>query len=301
MTHLEPRRTDRSMATALLVAARPKQWAKNLLVFVAPAAAGVLSDPDPFLQTVVAFLAFCAAASGTYYLNDAADVEADRRHPVKRYRPVASGEMPVPLARALGAGLLAVGLLIAASRNMELLAVVAGYVALTTTYSYWLKHLAVIDLVVIASGFMLRATGGAVATEVPISDWFFIVASAVSVFVVGGKRLAELRTAGEDASDVRSTLGSYSTAYLGFVLAASGGIAILSYCLWAFEEAELLTSGAIWLQLSIIPFVTGVLRYALLIDAGGGGEPEELVLHDRTLQVVGLLWIVLFAVGIYGQ
>jgi decaprenyl-phosphate phosphoribosyltransferase len=300
MTDLAPRaRTTRSLPLALLVAARPKQWVKNVLVFVAPAAAGVLDQPDELTATTMAFVAFCAAASGTYFLNDAADVEADRRHPVKRYRPIAAGEVGVPLGRVLGVALLALSLVIAVSVNLRLLAVVAGYVALTTAYSSWLKHIPVIDMAAVAAGFLLRAAAGAAATEVPISSWFFIVASASSFFVVAAKRLAELRGGGEQAADTRATLAHYSATYLGYLLAVSSGIAILGYCLWAFEQATIHAAGAEALQLSTIPFVLCLLRYALLVDAGGGGEPEELVLHDRLLQVLGLCWAGVFAVGIY--
>jgi decaprenyl-phosphate phosphoribosyltransferase len=291
----------RRLPLALLAAARPTQWSKNLLVFIAPAAAGVLDEPDQLASTFVAFVAFCAAASGTYLLNDAADVEADRRHPVKRNRPIAAGEVPVAVAQVVGVVLLVGSLAIAATRNLELVAVLASYVALTSLYTAWLKHLAVIDLAAISAGFLLRAAGGAVAAEVPISSWFYIVASAAAVFVVAAKRLAELRDGGDDAVGTRSALADYSTAYLGYVLAVSSGIAILGYCLWAFEQTALAGDGAVWLELSAVPFVLGMLRYALLVDAGGGGEPEALVLGDRTLQVIGLCWAVVFGVGIYVQ
>jgi decaprenyl-phosphate phosphoribosyltransferase len=291
----------RSLPLALVVEARPKQWLKNVLVFVAPAAAGVLDQSDELVRALVAFVAFCAAASGTYFLNDVADVEADRRHPSKRYRPVAAGEVPVGLARLIGAALVVGSIAIGATCNRRLAAVVAAYVALTTLYSSWLKHIAVIDLAAVAAGFLLRAAGGAAATEVPISSWFYIVATAASVFVVTGKRLAELRAGGERASETRAALASYSERYLGYVLAVSSGIAILAYCLWAFEEADLVVEGATWLELSSVPFVLGLLRYALLIDAGGGGEPEEVVLHDRVLQVLGVCWALIFAIGIYAS
>lgn len=300
MTDVVPRQhQQRSLPLALVVEARPKQWVKNVLVFVAPAAAGVLTEVDTLANTLIAFVAFCAAASGTYFLNDAADAEADRLHATKKYRPVAAGEIPVPMARIVGALLLVASLAIALLANIELVAVVGAYVCLTSLYSTWLKHIAVVDLVAVAAGFLLRAAGGAVAADVPISSWFYIVASAASVFMVTGKRLAELRDAGDNVGETRSTLASYSVQYLAYVLAVSSGIAILAYCLWSFEESALRTDGAFWLELSSVPFVLGLLRYALLIDAGGGGEPEELVLHDRPLQIIGLLWAVMFGIGVY--
>jgi decaprenyl-phosphate phosphoribosyltransferase len=302
MTEVAPRpAVVRSLPVALLVEARPKQWLKNVLVFVAPAAAGVLDQSTELGRALVAFVAFCAAASGTYFLNDVADVEADRRHPSKRFRPVAAGEVPLGMARVIGMALIVGSVAIGATCNLRLAAVVGAYVLLTTLYSSWLKHIAVIDLAAVAAGFLLRAAGGAAATEVPISSWFYIVATAASVFVVAGKRLAELRSGGERAFETRAALASYSVSYLGYVLAVSSGIAILAYCLWAFEEAALVVEGSTWLELSSVPFVLGLLRYALLIDAGGGGEPEELVLHDRVLQVIGVCWAVIFMIGIYGS
>ena len=256
----------RPLPVALLSEARPKQWLKNVLVFVAPAAAGVLEQSDELSRALLAFVAFCTAASGTYFLNDVADVEADRRHPSKRYRPIAAGEIPLALGRLIGVALILGSVAIGATCNLRLAAVVAAYVVLTTLYSSWLKHIAVVDLAAVAAGFLLRAAGGAAATEVPISSWFYIVASAASVFVVAGKRLAELRAGGERASDTRAALAAYSVAYLGYVLAVSSGIAILAYCLWAFEEADLVVDGAVWLELSSVPFVLGLLRYALLIQ-----------------------------------
>jgi decaprenyl-phosphate phosphoribosyltransferase len=301
MTDLATPPTTRSLPLALLAGARPKQWAKNVLVFVAPAAAGVLDQPERLADAVIAFVAFCAAASGTYFLNDAADVDADRRHPTKRLRPVAAGQIPVGLARAVGVFLLIASLAVGALCNLDLVLVLAAYVVLTSLYSTWLKHVAVIDMAVVAAGFLLRAAGGALATEVPISSWFYIVASAASMFIVAGKRLAELRAGGDRAAETRSALASYSERYLGYVLAVSSGTAILAYCLWAFGEAAELTAGngATWLELSSVPFVLGLLRYALLIDAGGGGEPEELLLRDRVLQGLGVVWVAIFGIGIY--
>jgi decaprenyl-phosphate phosphoribosyltransferase len=285
---------------AILVAARPKQWLKNVLVFVAPGAAGVLTQRDELVATIVAFVAFCLASSGTYLLNDAADVESDRSHDTKRFRPIAAGDLPVGAARGLGVGLLVAGLALAAvGGSVQTALVVLGYVVLTTCYSLWLKHIAVIDMAAIAAGFMLRAVAGAVAADVPISDWFFIVASAASVFVVAGKRHAERLELGDRAGEIRPTLAAYTDSYLAYVRSVASGVAILAYCLWAFEEGHLEPDAAVVYQLSILPFVLGVLRYAMLLDAGEGGAPEEVVLSDRPLQVIGVLWVVVFGVAVY--
>jgi decaprenyl-phosphate phosphoribosyltransferase len=287
-----------SYAAALVRLARPRQWAKNVLVFAAPGAAGVLTEADELAATLVAFVAFCLAASGTYYLNDASDVEADRQHPVKRLRPVASGVVPVPLARAVGTGLIVVGVTIGfLTGSWYLPAVVAGYVALTTSYTLWLKHVAVVDIAAVAAGFVARALAGAAATQVEVSDWFLIVASFGSLFMVAGKRSAELHEGGGEAG-TRAVLGSYSPEFLNSVRSVALGVTVLAYVLWAFEQAELV-EGFPWFELSIVPFVLALLRYALRIDAGAGGAPEDVVLGDRPLQVLGAIWAAIFGMGVY--
>jgi len=288
------------LLVGLIRLARPHQWIKNLLVVAAPAAAGVLDQREPFIETVIAFGAFCLAASGTYFLNDAADADADRAHPVKRRRPVAAGVVSIGLARALGVVLVAAGIAVGfLAGGLELPAVVAGYVALTTAYSYGLKSVAVVDLVCVAAGFVLRAVAGAVATDVPISDWFFIVASFGSLFMVAGKRHAEQLDLGELAAGVRPTLGTYTPSFLNYLSAVSSGTVLVAYCLWAFERAEEVGGGFPWYQVSILPFVMGILRYALLLDAGRGAAPEDVVLGDRALQLIGVAWAVCFGAGVY--
>jgi len=285
----------------ILRAMRPRQWLKNVLVAAAPGAAGVLDRSEELVATLVAFVAFSLAASGTYLLNDAADVEADRAHPTKRHRPIASGAVPEHVAWVVGAVLLLAGIAVGALADWRCAAVIAGYVALTTAYSLGLKRVAVVDLLAVASGFVLRTIAGAVATDVPISNWFFIVASFGSLFMVAGKRHAERLELGAEAAGVRSVLGEYTPGFLVYVRAVSSGAALVAYCLWAFEKADLAGGGFPWFQLSIVPFSIAILRYALLLEQGQGGAPEELVLRDRVLQTMGLLWGVVFAVGVYRQ
>lgn len=289
----------RSLPHALLVEARPKQWVKNLLVFAAPGAAGVLDQGQPFLNTLAAFGCFCLAATGTYYLNDSADVEADRLHPTKRFRPVAAGEISMGQARVLGlVGV--VGAVVAALLVDWHLAVVVGcYVGLTTTYSLWLKHIPVADVIGVAAGFVLRAVAGGAAVDVPISNWFFIVASFGSLFMVVGKRRAEAGEMGDAAGATRATLAAYSRDYLIQLQTVSTSVVLVGYCLWAFEKAAASGSSVPWFQLSIVPFAMAILRYSLLIDTGHGGAPEDVILGDRTIKVMSLAWAVLFAAGVY--
>ena len=288
------------MLKAVIRTARPKQWTKNVLVFAAPAAAGVLDQRDALLQTLVAFVGFCLAASGTYFLNDANDAEADRLHPTKRMRPIAAGDLDVRTARVIAVVLILLSFAVTAPINdFKLTGVVAGYVLVTLSYTLWLKYEPVIDLAAVAAGFVFRAIAGGVATNVPLSDWFLIVAGAGSLFIVTGKRHAEQVELGSDSLEHRRTLGEYSTAFLGYVRAVASGVMITAYCLWAFENAAK-TGDETWFRLSIVPFVIAVLRYALVVDQGGGGAPEEVVLSDRVLQIVGVIWAILFAIGVRG-
>jgi decaprenyl-phosphate phosphoribosyltransferase len=291
-----------SVAGGLLRAARPKQWVKNLLVFAAPGAAGVLDQAQPLAEAMIAFAAFCLAASGTYLLNDVADRESDARHPTKRFRPIAAGEVPPTLAAVVGIFLIADGIALGLLADWHLSVTVAIYVAVTTAYSHWLKHIVILDVVAVAAGFVLRAIGGATATGVPVSDWFFIVTSFGSLFVVTGKRQGEVGDLAEeegDAADVRATLGEYTESYLAYLRSVSSAAMFLAYCVWAFETADTATGSVPLFELSILPFVIAVLRYALLLEQGRGGTPEELFFGDRPLQLAGLAWALVYGTAVY--
>jgi decaprenyl-phosphate phosphoribosyltransferase len=269
-------------------------------VFAAPVAAGMIDDRSTLLHTLAAFACFCAAASATYLLNDAVDVEADRRHPVKRHRPIAAGSVPVGLAFGLAIVLLVVGVGGAFLTARDFGITVVAYLALTTAYTMKLKHLPVLDIIAVAAGFVLRAIGGATATGLPISEWFFIVTSFGAIFMVAGKRHGELSDLEEhEAIDVRPALAAYTPSFLAYLRAVFSGGALIAYCMWAFSSAEANSDGAIWYQLSIVPFAVAILRYALLLDQGRGAEPETLVLSDRTLLAAGALWAIIYACATY--
>lgn len=277
---------------------RPRQWIKNGLVLAAPAAAGVLDQGDYLVRALIVAVSFCLAASGTYCLNDAADADADRAHPTKRRRPVASGEISVGQARLIGAALLVAGIgLGLATGTWEASAITALYVALTTAYTVWLKHVPVVDIAMVTAFFVIRAVAGVVGTDIPLSDWYLIVASFGALFIVAGKRTTELRL--EDAVGHRAALAGYTPSFLQFVRSVASGVTLLAYCLWAFEKAHLADSWVPWFQLSIVPFVLVILRYALIIETEVHRGPEEILLEDRLLQVLGLLWAVAFACGVY--
>jgi decaprenyl-phosphate phosphoribosyltransferase len=282
----------------LLKALRPKQWIKSVLVLAAPAAAGQLTHATVLWHTIVAVVGFSLCASGGYLINDAADVEQDRRHPKKRHRPIAAGIVPVNVARVVGVllvvGTIALGGLLA---DWRLALVLGVYVALTFSYSVWLKHMAVVEMMIVAGFFLLRPIAGAAATGIGMSRWFLIVASFGSLYMVAGKRTAEVTSLGEDAAAHRKSLSAYPASYLRQTREMAAAVTLLAYCLWAFERAD--PTGPPWSQLSIVPITFGLLRYQLLLERGHGGAPEEAVLGDRALLAAGLVWIVLFALGIY--
>ena len=179
------------------------------------------------------------------------------------------------------------------------------YAAISLAYSAWLKHEPVIDLACVASGFILRAIAGGVATGVALSDWFLIVASFGSLLIVTGKRSGEKQLLVDHEADdtsVRATLGSYTPTFLRSVRTLSAGVTVTAYCLWAFERAAQVHPGRdpIWFQLTIIPFTIALLHVMRIFDSGDGAEPEELALRDHRLQLYGLTWLALFAIGIYG-
>jgi decaprenyl-phosphate phosphoribosyltransferase len=294
---------DRSLTVAAFVAMRPRQWLKNVLVFAAPLAAGSILEPDVLVPSLLAFVSFCLMSSSTYLINDIRDVEADRRHPTKRSRPIAAGEL-TPRAAVILAVLLALAALaVAVAVNIGLMGVVLTYAVFTLAYSLFLKNEPVIELALLAMGFLLRAIAGGVAAELPISQWFLIVAAFGSLFMAAGKRFSELeqwqRNGSDPAAQARRSLGGYTTAYLRFVWGVAAAVTITGYCLWAFEVGQV-DSSVPWAQWSVLPFVLGVLRYAVDVDKGVAEAPEDVVLGDRTLLAMGAIWLVLFALGAMG-
>jgi len=291
-TRLRP--ATRSSARVLLRACRPRQWSKNLLVLAAPCAAGVIDQPQIAAQVAGAFLVLCLLSSATYLLNDVRDREQDRLHPRKRSRPVASGELSPRAALRVAAVLALVGIASATAITPGLGAVACGYLALTASYSLWLRRVVVLDILVIAAGFVLRAIAGGVATDIYLSRWFVIVTASCAIYLVVGKRYAELREhPGSDAA--RTTLRRYSLGHLRLTLLAAVTVAVGAYTGWAFTRP----SDVLWYGCSIAPLVLWLGRYASLIGSGAGQAPEELILRDRTLLALSVAWAFLFVGGVY--
>jgi decaprenyl-phosphate phosphoribosyltransferase len=288
-----------SRSWGVVRALRPRQWVKNFLVFAAPLAAGAVLDPDVMGPSAVAFVLFCIASSAVYLVNDSIDVEEDRRHPRKRFRPIAAGLVPRWLAVALAVVLFVTALVAAVLFTRPQLAWVLGsYVVIQLAYCVGLKNQPVLDLAVVASGFLLRGIAGGVAAGLLLSQWFLLVAAFGSLFMVAGKRYSELVLLGETA-DTRRTLREYSVSYLRFVWTLSAGVACTAYSLWAFEMGE--GQGDVpWATLSIAPFVLAILRYAVDVDRGAAGAPEEIVLRDRVLLGLAVVWAGTVGLGVFG-
>jgi decaprenyl-phosphate phosphoribosyltransferase len=293
-----PERGPGGVAAGVLRTMRPRQWVKNVLVLAAPFAAGDIFMPGIALDLLIAFVAFSIAASGIYLVNDANDVAADRAHPTKRNRPIAAGIVPVPVALGVAVVLLLGALALSAVASYELLAVLAVYVVVQLSYCFWLKHQPVLDICIVASGFLLRAVAGGAATGIPLSQWFLLSAGFGSLFMVAGKRYAEMMLAERTGAKIRKSLESYSASYLRFVWALSATVLITTYCLWAFAIGEQ-QHNMVYSAISIVPFVVAVLRYSVDVDGGNGGEPEEIALGDRVLQVLAVLWIATLTAAVY--
>lgn len=288
----------KNLAAGLIKAVRPRQWVKNVLVLAAPLAAGAVDDGDVLARAAIAFVAFCLVASCVYLVNDALDVEADRAHPTKRYRPIAAGVVPRNLAFGLAVVLGVASLAISFLANWQLALVIGIYLVIQLGYCFGLKHQAVVDICIVSSGFLLRAIAGGVAAELPkgLSQWFLLVMAFGSLFMAAGKRYAELQLAERTGAKIRKSLEYYTATYLRFVWTLSATAVVLSYGLWAFSRDH---DTNVWYAISMVPFTIAILRYAVDVDGGEAGEPEEIALGDRVLQFCAVAWLICVGVAVY--
>jgi decaprenyl-phosphate phosphoribosyltransferase len=281
-----------NLIVGVIKAIRPRQWVKNILVAAAPLAAWGTDVHYDWArvpgQVAVAFVVFCLAASSIYLINDVRDVEADREHPTKRFRPIAAGVVPEWLAYALAVALGVASLALSWSVNRNLALVMAVYIAIQLGYCFGLKHQAVIDICIVSSGFLIRGIAGAAAASIHLSQWFLLVLAFGSLFIAAGKRYAELQLAERTGAKIRRSLENYTGTYLRFVWTLSATAMVLCYGLWAFDREH----GQVgWFVVSMVPATIVVLRVAVDVDGGVAGEPEEIALRDRVLQVLFLVWI----------
>jgi decaprenyl-phosphate phosphoribosyltransferase len=281
-----------NLVAGIVKAVRPRQWVKNLLVLAAPLAAlggNIHYDyREVLIRVLIAFVVFSLGASAVYLVNDARDVEADRQHPTKRFRPIAAGVVPEWLAYTLAVALGAASLVISFWLTPNLALVMAIYIGIQLAYCFGLKHQAVLDICIVSSGFLIRAIAGGVAAGIPLSQWFLLVMAFGSLFMAAGKRYAELQLAERTGAKIRKSLESYTSTYLRFVWTLSATAVVVCYGLWAFERDR--SSGS-WFAVSMVPFTIAILRYAVDVDGGLAGEPEDIALRDRVLQLLAVAWI----------
>ena len=293
----------KNLPDAMVKGLRPKQWVKNVLVLAAPLAAGTEAwTSRTALDVLLAFVVFCFGASSIYLINDARDVDSDREHPTKRFRPIASGMLPINLAYAMAVVLIvaALGLSFLATDGFALALVIGIYIALQLGYCFGWKHIPVIDIALVSSGFMLRTMAGGVAANIDLSQWFLLVAAFGSLFMASGKRYAELLLAQETGAKIRKALEGYTATYLRFVWTLSATAVVMSYALWGFQLSNSVEgAAAVWYQISMVPFVIAILRYAAKVDGGHGGAPDEIALEDRVLQMLAAAWILCIVLAVY--
>jgi 4-hydroxybenzoate polyprenyltransferase len=290
---------DRPRAVAFLVALRPRQWAKNIFVFAALVFAERLDDPTAVLRVSAAFAIFCVLSSAVYLINDVRDREADREHPHKRQRPIAAGEISPGLA-SVASTLLAVTALVAAFRLSEGFGrVAAAYFILNLAYSFGLKRVVILDVMMVASGFLLRALAGALVLDVAISRWLVLCTGLLALFLGFVKRRQEI-AAMEGGSATRPILREYSLPFLDQMIAVVTGATVVAYSLYAFSPEVALKLGTENLGLTI-PFVLfGIFRYLYLVHQRGVGEnPTTVVFTDVPLIVDVVLWAVAVVCALY--
>lgn len=280
------------MITALIKTMRPRQWTKNAFVLAAVVFDRQLSltNFEPLLRSLIGFTLFCFLSSAVYILNDIADVEADRMHPRKRNRPIASGKLPVSVATAAAIILLIFTFAVAYLLSIEFLLVCLAYFLVNIAYSKVLKHIPLIDVLIIALGFVLRVGGGVALIHVErFSPWLYVVTTLFALYIGFGKRRAELTLLEEDAQSHRRVLDGYNLPLLDQLITIVSSTTILAYSLYTFSAPNMPTNHTMMLS---IPFVLyGIFRYLYLIQIKHeGGAPEELLLLDRPLQATILLW-----------
>ncbi|MDQ6669628.1 MAG: decaprenyl-phosphate phosphoribosyltransferase [Chloroflexota bacterium] len=296
---LEARVPGLPMPRAVLAALRPRQWTKNGLLFVALAFTLNLQQPFLLLRTLAAFACFCALSSAGYLLNDILDLETDRAHPTKRFRPIAAGQLRVGLAVWLAVLLAAAGLTGTFVVNLLLGVLALAYLLLTAVYSMTLKHIVLLDIFGLAGGFVLRAAAGAVAIDVPISPWLYIATLLGALLIALGKRRTELETLGVEAAvGHRRNLESYSVEFIDQLILVISSAALMTYALYTFSAENLPRNHSMMLTIPVVMY--GLFRYLFLVrDGEVGAAPEDLLFRDRPLLAAVAVWALLAVTLLY--
>jgi 4-hydroxybenzoate polyprenyltransferase len=289
-----------AMPALILKATRPRQWTKNLLCAAALVMANRFRDGTADLRMLVCVVLFCTLSGTVYLLNDSLDVEEDRLHPTKRFRPVASGRLPVRTAQVAAVLICGASLLASAGLGLPFLEAAAAYMVLQIGYVFYLKHEVLLDVFAIALGYVIRAAAGAVAIRVEISVWLYLCTILGGLFLALGKRRGELIELKELAADHRRNLGEYSLALVDQLITIVSSSVIVAYSLYTFTASNLPANHQMMVT---VPFaVYGVFRYLYLVhEHGQGGSPEEVLLRDRPLQVCILVWAVIAIAVVSGS
>ena len=276
------------MLKALLKTMRPRQWTKNAFLFAALVFDGKLFHLSDFLHMLAGFGLFCLISSAVYIFNDLLDVESDRQHPIKKNRPIASGRLPVAVAVTAGTVLVVFTLAAAALLAWEFALTLVVYFALMLAYSKWLKHVLILDVLVLAAGFVLRVHAGTTLIVVErFSPWLYVLMTLLALYLGFGKRRAELALLAQDASSHRPVYDGYTIPLLDQFITIVSGTTIVAYALYTFFRPDAPES----LMLTIPFVVYAIFRYLYLVQVRQiGGEPEEILLSDRPLQISILLW-----------
>lgn len=287
-----------SRLPAWLRAMRPKQWTKNGIVFAAMVFDQRFFELDAVLRSLAGALVFCAVSSGIYLINDLKDVEQDKVHPVKKNRAIAAGELKISTAMVLSALLLVGGLGMALALGPAFAGVILAYIAVMIAYSFGLKHIVILDVILIAAGFVGRAAGGALAIDVPISPWLYLCTLLLALFLGFGKRRNELTLLTDDAKSHRASLDDYTLPLLDQLIAVVAASTIMAYSLYTFDASTVPANHAMMLTIPFVAFA--IFRYLYLIHRKHlGGSPENLLFSDRPLLVCILGWGITAMTTIY--
>ncbi len=290
-----------SLLIALLRAMRPRQWLKNAIVYAGIVFDGQLFVPDSFLRVTAAFVLLCLISSAIYIINDLVDIESDRQHPKKRFRAIASGALPIPVARVAAVVLSVVSIAGAIPLSWGLTVILIAYLVLHLIYSWRIKHVVILDLLAVAAGFVLRVAAGVVVIHVQaFSPWLYALIGLLALFLIIGKRRGELVELGANAGNIRVTLDSYNLPLLDDMLRMVTTSTLIAYLLYTIEAPSVLLAGT-KLGLLTVPFVLYALwRYLYLIHVKGeGSAPDEVLMRDRPLQISILLWGLTFVAILY--
>jgi 4-hydroxybenzoate polyprenyltransferase len=291
---------SRALPLVCIEAMRPYQWTKNLLLFAALMFAAELGDPSKVFTSFLAFVAFCLAASATYVFNDLLDIESDREHPKKRHRPLASGALPVGAAWLLLVVLFAGSLALAAWIRIPFLGAVIAYVVLTLAYTVKLKHLMIIDVIAVAMGFVIRAVAGALALDVPFSNWLVVCTLFLATFLGLSKRRHEITLLEDGAQSHRQVLQHYTVHYLDQLILIMAGGTLITYTIYTCSPEVIERLGTDKLYVTLPFVVYGLFRYLHLIHhKTGGGDPSSTLLTDKPLGFTVLLWAIACGLIIY--